>query len=140
MRRVSNKSYRLQVTGCRLKVKKEIPLKPVARNGCNIGPADGIVKQKAERMALASSVRAYRRFASSLSREERLLVVLRDEIYGGSWRRIRKDLTDRLKGRPYVLKLAGRIEEDLKRIKKIAEYEKTHEIDIAEFVPRKEAP
>lgn len=74
-----------------------------------------------------------------MSDEDKLLVDLRDEIYGGSWRRLKTDLADRLGGKPYVVKLAGRIQDDLDRIKKIAGYERTHGIDITDFMPRREA-
>lgn len=53
-----------------------------------------------------------------------MLITLRDELYGGSWERMTKDLNDRLKGRPYIFKLVNRIKDDLKRILKLQEYEK----------------
>jgi hypothetical protein len=55
-----------------------------------------------------------------------MLVALRDELYGGSWDRMERDLRDRLEGNPYVFKLADRIEEDIERIEKLRRYEKEH--------------
>ncbi len=83
---------------------------------------------------MAKGARAHRTFARALTEEEKLLVSLRDEIYGGSWTRIKRDLADRLDGRPYIIKLAGRIEDDLERIKKISAYEKTNGINIAGYI------
>ncbi len=83
---------------------------------------------------MARGTRAHKRFGSRLSTEERLLVGLRDEVYEGSWNRIKTDLKDRLAGRPYVVKLATRIQDDLESIKKIAEYEREQGIDIAEYL------
>ena len=59
-----------------------------------------------------------------LNAEEKMLVTLRDELYGGSWDRMLKDLKDRLKGRPYIFKLVNRIKDDLKRIEKLKANEK----------------
>ena len=63
-------------------------------------------------------------FVESLTPEEKMLITLRDELYGGSWERMTKDLNDRLKGRPYIFKLVNRIKDDLKRMAKLQEYEK----------------
>lgn len=61
-----------------------------------------------------------------------MLITLRDELYGGSWERMIKDLNDRLKGRPYIFKLVNRIKEDLKRIAKLQAYEKKHGVNLAD--------
>jgi len=74
-------------------------------------------------------------FAAGLSREDRLLMVLRDEIYGGSWDGLRQDLNARLELKPYVIKLATRIEDDLARIERLAGYEQEHSIDLKDYVP-----
>lgn len=69
-----------------------------------------------------------------ISHEERILVILRDELYDGSWQIMEKDLEDRLEGRPYIFKLHNRIEEDLERIEKLKEFEEEHEINLADFI------
>jgi len=62
-------------------------------------------------------------FARSLSHEERTLLEVRDELYGGSWELLEADLRDRLAGRPYIFQLATKIEEDLDRIERMRSYE-----------------
>ena len=57
-----------------------------------------------------------RAFVDSLTKPERVLVLLRDELYEGSWDELRGDLEARKGRKPYVLKLHTRIEEDLVRI------------------------
>ena len=54
-------------------------------------------------------------FVETLSSEERMLVVLKRELYEGSWDEMAADLQARLDGRPYIFKLAHRIEDDLER-------------------------
>jgi hypothetical protein len=73
-------------------------------------------------------------YARSLSEEDRLLLILRDELYGRSWDRFLRDLDDRLKGKPYIFKLVNRIEEDIERIRKLRAYEEEHGVDLASFI------
>lgn len=75
-------------------------------------------------------------FARSLSEEDELLLILRDELYGGSWDRFLRDLDDRLRGRPYIFKLVHRIEEDIDRIQRIRAYEEEHGVDLARYLPQ----
>jgi hypothetical protein len=56
------------------------------------------------------------KFVASLTLEEQLLVRVKAELYRGSWDELVTDLEARLQGRPYVLKLATRIEDDLARV------------------------
>jgi len=71
------------------------------------------------------------RFVSSLAPEERLLVRLKAELYEGSWDELVADLEARLAERPYILKLATRIEDDLVRIERLRAFEKEHHVDLA---------
>ena len=73
------------------------------------------------------------RFVSSLAPEERLLVRLKAELYEGSWDELVADLEARLAGRPYILKLATRIEDDLVRIERLRAFEEEHHIDLADL-------
>jgi len=75
-----------------------------------------------------------RRFIKTLTEDDRLLVALRDEIYGGSWKRMRQDLLDRLEGRPYILKLTARIRDDIGRIDKLEKYECRYNVNVAEML------
>ncbi|MCX7703471.1 MAG: hypothetical protein N2234_05165 [Planctomycetota bacterium] len=87
----------------------------------------------AEKPELKKGEEEHSRFVRSLKPEERLLIMLRDELYGGKWDNLKQDLKDRLEGRPYVFKLAGRIKDDLARIEKLEGYEKKHNIDLSDY-------
>lgn len=76
-----------------------------------------------------------RTFVDGLGREERVLVLLRDELYGGAWDALEADLRARLERRPAVFKLSTRIEEDLERIAKLREFERTRGVDLRELLP-----
>ncbi|MHC4627678.1 MAG: hypothetical protein ACYTDV_11905 [Planctomycetota bacterium] len=73
-------------------------------------------------------------FAASLSDEHRMLVILKAQLYGGSWKPMLDDLQNRLAGKPYIFKLANRIRDDIERIERMQEFEKEHNIDLAEHV------
>jgi hypothetical protein len=69
-----------------------------------------------------------------MSREDTMLVVLKRELYEGCWDDMVADLQARLDGRPYILKLANRISEDLERIKRLRAYEQKNEVDLSDYV------
>ena len=73
-------------------------------------------------------------YVERLSPEERLLVVLKRELYEGSWDDMVADLRARLDGRPYIFKLASRITEDLERIERLRRFETEYRVDLAQFV------
>jgi len=79
-------------------------------------------------------VNPHKKFCASLTPDERMLVALRDELYGGSWEQMLKDLQERLKGRPYIFKLATRIQDDIARIQKLRDYEKKNGCNLAEHM------
>jgi hypothetical protein len=66
--------------------------------------------------------------------EERMLVVLKRELYEGSWDEMTADLKARLEGRPYIFKLAHRIADDLERIERLREFERRNRIDLSDYV------
>ena len=78
--------------------------------------------------------RKARQFARQMSTEERMLVVLKRELYEGSWDDMTADLRARLEGRPYIFKLANRITEDLQRIARLREFEDRQGVDLCDFV------
>ncbi|MFP3938045.1 MAG: hypothetical protein ACLFVW_06850 [Phycisphaerae bacterium] len=78
---------------------------------------------------------AVRRFVEAMSPEERMLVVLKRELYEGNWDEMVADLNARLEGRPYIFKLAHRITDDLERIRRLRRFEQTHGVDLCEYVP-----
>ncbi len=73
-------------------------------------------------------------FVNGLSDEHRMLVVLKVQLYGGSWTPMLDDLNNRLAGKPYIFKLAHRIKDDVERIEQMQAFENEHGVDLAEFV------
>jgi hypothetical protein len=73
-------------------------------------------------------------FVDRMTSEERMLVVLKRELYEGSWDDMAADLTARLHGQPYVFKLANRIADDLDRIVRLRELERTEQVDLSDLV------
>ncbi len=63
-----------------------------------------------------------------------MLVVLRRELYDGSWDEMVKDLQARLEGRPYIFKLAHRIADDLDRIDRLRRFEQSVGQDLTDYV------
>ena len=51
------------------------------------------------------------------------LVILRDELYDGSWELFLQDLENRLKRRPAVFRITARIKEDIETIKRLMKEE-----------------
>ena len=80
---------------------------------------------------------SHEKFVASLSPDERMLVTLRDDLYGGSWDQMMKDLKDRLNNKPYIFKLVNRIQDDIARIGKLGDYEKKHRVNLADYLKRK---
>jgi len=73
-------------------------------------------------------------YVSSLSDEHKMLVALKAHLYGGSWEPMLDDLRNRLAGKPYIFKLANRIQDDIERIEHMQAFEAEHNIDLAECV------
>ncbi len=74
------------------------------------------------------------KFAERLSAEEKMLVILKGELYEGNWSSMLDDLQNRLAGRPYIFKLADRIAEDIERIEKLRDFEKKHQVDLSRYI------
>lgn len=75
-----------------------------------------------------------REFVDSLSDEQKMLVALKAQLYDGSWIVMLDDLRNRLNGKPYIFKLASRIQDDIERIERMAEFEKEYNLDLADLV------
>jgi hypothetical protein len=73
-------------------------------------------------------------FVSRLSNEQKMLVVLKAQLYGGSWESMLDDLNNRLAGKPYIFKLVNRINEDVERIEILRGFEVEHSVDLADHV------
>ncbi len=76
----------------------------------------------------------YLRFVASLTPQERVLVVLKHELYEGSWDEMLQDLQARLEGKPYIFKLVNRIEDDIERICRMKEFEQQYDTDLCQYV------
>ena len=72
-------------------------------------------------------------FVEAMTNEERMLVVLKAELYEGSWDEMIADLKARLEGRPYIFKLAHRIADDLERIGRLRQFEDAFGVDLSEY-------
>ena len=75
-----------------------------------------------------------RDFVNGLSNEHRMLIVLKAQLYGGTWEPMLDDLRNRLAGKPYIFKLANRIQDDIERIEQMQEFEAEHKIDLADYI------
>ena len=73
-------------------------------------------------------------FVAALSDEHRMLVILKAQLYGGTWKPMLDDLQNRLEGKPYIFKLANRIKDDIERIEQMRKFEQEHKIDLADYV------
>ena len=75
-----------------------------------------------------------RQFVATLSEEEIKLLRLRDELNEGRWDSKLADLKDRLQGKPFVFKLAHRIQDDIERIERLNRFERQNNVDLAKYV------
>ncbi len=82
----------------------------------------------------AEKERKVREFVMGMTPEERMLITLRDELYGGGWEEMQTDLEERLAGRPYVFKLASRIEDDLTRIRRMRAVEDENDVNLTDYL------
>ena len=73
-------------------------------------------------------------YVKSLSEEYRMLVVLKTQLYGGSWEPMLDDLQNRLTGKPYIFKLANRIQDDIERIEQMRKFEADNNVDLSDYV------
>lgn len=73
-------------------------------------------------------------FVAGLSDEHRMLVILKAQLYGGTWEPMLDDLENRLAGKPYIFKLANRIRDDIERIEQMRSFERRHNVDLTEHV------
>ena len=73
-------------------------------------------------------------YIDSLSEEHRMLVVLKAQLYGGSWEPMLDDLRNRLTGKPYIFKLVHRIQDDIERIEQMRKFEAEHGVDLTDYV------
>ena len=85
-------------------------------------------------MAEKKQKRAVSDFVRELSTEDKMLIVLKTQLYGGKWQPMYDDLKNRLQGKPYIFKLANRINDDIERIEDMRKFENKYKVDLAEYV------
>jgi len=73
-------------------------------------------------------------FVQGLDEPQRMLVILKAQLYGGQWEPMLEDLQNRLEGKPYIFKLANRIKDDVERIRFLQVFEQENGVDLAEYV------
>jgi len=73
-------------------------------------------------------------YVDRLSEEHRMLVILKAQLYDGTWDSMLEDLKNRLAGKPYIFKLVNRINEDIERIEEMQQFEAEHNVDLADHV------
>ena len=73
-------------------------------------------------------------YVKSLSAEHKMLIVLKSQLYGGKWEPMYQDLKNRLDGKPYIFKLANRINDDIERIEQMRQFEKENSVDLSKYV------
>lgn len=92
------------------------------------------VKKNSDNRGGQGSGQAVDNYARNLSEESRMLVILKKQLYDGRWEPMLDDLRNRLAGKPYIFKLAHRIEDDIERIEQMKQFEAEHGVDLADFV------
>ncbi|MCF7974416.1 MAG: hypothetical protein K9N55_11415 [Phycisphaerae bacterium] len=80
------------------------------------------------------SDRTIQEYVDQLTDEHRMLVVLKSQLYGGSWSPMLDDLKNRLEGKPYIFKLVNRINDDIERIEAMQAFEQEHNMDLCDYV------
>ena len=73
-------------------------------------------------------------YVQGLGEEYHMLVILKAQLYNGSWEPMLDDLRNRMDGKPYIFKLANRIQDDIERIEQMQKFEAEHNIDLADYV------
>lgn len=73
-------------------------------------------------------------FVQGLDEPQRMLVILKAQLYGGKWEPMLEDLENRLEGKPYIFKLANRIKDDVERIRCLQVFEQENGVDLADYV------
>jgi hypothetical protein len=90
--------------------------------------------EKSNKGGKTSASKAVSDFVAGLSEEHRMLVILKAQLYGGTWEPMLDDLENRLKGKPYIFKLINRIKDDIERIQEMQKFENEHKVDLADYV------
>ena len=90
--------------------------------------------KKSDKQGQTAVSEAVRDYVDGLSNEHRMLVVLKRQLYDGSWEPMLDDLKNRLADKPYIFKLVNRIQDDIERIQGMQKFEQERNIDLADYV------
>jgi len=92
------------------------------------------VSENSDKSRKTSVSKKVRDYVDRLSDEHRMLVILKAQLYDGTWESMLDDLKNRLTGKPYIFKLVNRINDDIARIEEMQKFEAEHNIDLADYV------
>lgn len=73
-------------------------------------------------------------FIERLETFERVLLDVKDQLYGGSWERILSDLRARLDNKPYIYKLSQTITRDVAAIERMKSYEIRQKVNLSKLL------
>ena len=102
--------------------------------GSRLGKMDEPNNGKNDNSSDIAVSKAVSDYVAGLSNEHRMLVILKAQLYDGTWEPMLDDLRNRLAGKPYIFKLVNRINDDIERIEQMQKFEAEHNIDLADYV------
>jgi hypothetical protein len=73
---------------------------------------------------------------SQLSDSRQLTIILRDELYGGSWRDLEGELLDRRNSKPVIPGLFKRIDRDLREIADLRRQERASNVNLSTLIEK----
>ncbi len=81
-------------------------------------------------------------YVAGIKEHEKVLILVKEELYGGSWARLEADLQARLAGKPYLFKIkTGRVlQRDLDAVRRMRKYEEEKGCDLAKILREKGDP
>ncbi|MCX7804447.1 MAG: hypothetical protein N3A38_04570 [Planctomycetota bacterium] len=103
--------------------------------GNEIGPeADAGSEEKADAGDVSPE-----EYVAGIQEHEKVLILVKEELYGGSWARLEADLQARLAGKPYLFKIkTGRVlQRDLEAVRRMRKYEEAKGCDLAKILREK---
>ncbi|MHC4187570.1 MAG: hypothetical protein ACYSRQ_05190 [Planctomycetota bacterium] len=89
------------------------------------------LEEKSKESTLDNKIEEY---AERLSEEHRMLVILKSQLYDDNWEPMLDDLRNRLEGKPYIFKLAHRIQDDIERIEEMRQFESANNVNLTDYV------
>lgn len=72
-------------------------------------------------------------FAAALKEEHRIMLSLRDNVYGGSWEGLLSSLHEGLGNQAYR-RISARLHSDIARVGEMQEYEMAHRVNLADYL------